>query len=273
MMISVVLLATQKDLEHVAVEIREVLLRRYFVSDDHDERIDVHVRSGLVNPERLLSAASKTLFVVLGPETAASSYLQAHCVYPVLVLPISASNSELTALQIAKFCALGSESVAFAVERTVKEATQASLVNDAALKTSGYLNRIARCFDDQQQVTGDKVVVSSAERRRGKVRDRWESVDASQHHRLALVTTDRQSGFDRQLAVVPYKGAVLNLCSQFWFDATKDIIPNHLLATPHPSVSIVRKCNPFPIEFVVRYVSLFLINKLQPCVHLTSSKL
>jgi hypothetical protein len=142
---------------------------------------------------------------------------------------------------------------------------------DAALNMAGYLDRIAGCYDTQQQITGDGVTVSNAVRTRGKVRDRWERSttitvttttdknDTSQQQQgkpvlLALVTTDRQSGFDRQLAVVPYKGAVLNLCSQFWFEATRDIIANHLLATPHPCVSIVRQCQPFPIEFVVRYV-------------------
>ena len=143
---------------------------------------------------------------------------------------------------------------------------QAALVHDAALKTAGYTDRIADCFDRNQQITGDRVMVATADRQRGKVRDRWEpkkkedGAAASQKNTLALVTTDRQSGFDRQLAVVPYKGAVLNLCSQFWFDAVSDIIPNHLIATPHPSVSIARKCQPFPIEFVVRYGYIMLID-------------
>jgi phosphoribosylaminoimidazole-succinocarboxamide synthase len=51
---------------------------------------------------------------------------------------------------------------------------------------------------------------------------------------------------------VPFKGQVLNLTSAYWFDMTKDIIPNHIMSVPHPNVSIVKKCTPFPIEFVVR---------------------
>jgi len=54
------------------------------------------------------------------------------------------------------------------------------------------------------------------------------------------------------LALVPFKGQVLNLTSAYWFEVTKDMIPNHLLSVPHPNVSIVKKCTPFPIEFVVR---------------------
>merc|ERR1712176_1199993 len=64
--------------------------------------------------------------------------------------------------------------------------------------------------------------------------------------------TDRLSGFDRQLCVVPFKGRVLNQVSLWWFKHTKDIIPNHIISSPHPNVSIVRRVNIFPIEFVVR---------------------
>jgi phosphoribosylaminoimidazole-succinocarboxamide synthase len=84
-------------------------------------------------------------------------------------------------------------------------------------------------------------------KRSGKVRDVYEVGDA-----LVLVTTDRLSAFDRQLAVIPSKGAVLNLVSAFWMNATRDICPNALLATPHPNVSVMRRCAPFRVEVVVR---------------------
>ena len=67
-----------------------------------------------------------------------------------------------------------------------------------------------------------------------------------------LITTDRQSAFDRVLATIPFKGQVLNQTGAWWFEQTKDIITNHLLEVPHPNISIVTKCKPFPIEFVVR---------------------
>jgi len=91
------------------------------------------------------------------------------------------------------------------------------------------------------------MTTSPPERKVGKVRDRYELQNV-----LALLTTDRQSGFDRMLAKVPFKGQVLNLTSAYWFEETKDIIPNHIMDVPHPNVSIVKKCTPFPIEFVVR---------------------
>ena len=82
----------------------------------------------------------------------------------------------------------------------------------------------------------------------GKVRESFEINEAS----LALVTTDRQSAFDRILASVPFKGQVLNMTSAWWFKRTDHIIENHLISVPDPNVSVVRKCKPFPVEFVVR---------------------
>lgn len=81
----------------------------------------------------------------------------------------------------------------------------------------------------------------------GKVRDTYDLGD-----KLILVTTDRQSAFDRVIAAVPYKGQVLNLTSAWWFEQTESIVPNHVLAIPDPNVVIAKKCSVFPIEFVVR---------------------
>lgn len=67
-----------------------------------------------------------------------------------------------------------------------------------------------------------------------------------------LVTTDRLTAFDRPLALIPYKGQVLNLTSAWWFEQTAKIVPNHLVTIPDPNVIIAKKCTVFPIEFVVR---------------------
>lgn len=67
-----------------------------------------------------------------------------------------------------------------------------------------------------------------------------------------IVTTDRQSAFDRLLASVPYKGQVLNQVSAWWMAHTTHITPNALLSTPDPNVSIMKKCTVFPVEFVCR---------------------
>src|SRR3989338_25810 len=81
------------------------------------------------------------------------------------------------------------------------------------------------------------------ERRVGKVRDVYVQPD-----RLILVTTDRYSAFDRNLCLVPFKGQVLNLTSAFWFEATTDIVHNHILAVPDPNATVAKKCTVIPLE-------------------------
>ncbi|OGG76939.1 phosphoribosylaminoimidazolesuccinocarboxamide synthase [Candidatus Kaiserbacteria bacterium RIFCSPLOWO2_01_FULL_54_24] len=81
----------------------------------------------------------------------------------------------------------------------------------------------------------------------GKVRDIYEQPD-----RLILVTTDRHSSFDRIIAHIPHKGQVLNQISAWWFEKTKDIVPNHVLAIPDPNATVGKKMKMVPIEGVVR---------------------
>ena len=84
-------------------------------------------------------------------------------------------------------------------------------------------------------------------KRVGKVRDIYE-----QNTKLVLITTDRHSSFDRIIAHIPWKGQVLNQVSAWWFERTKDIVPNHVLSVPDPNVTIAKKCSPLPVEAVVR---------------------
>lgn len=87
---------------------------------------------------------------------------------------------------------------------------------------------------------------------RGKVRDSW-TVNKGNSALRVMVTTDRLSAYDRVVATVPGKGQVLNLTSQFWFDKTRDIIPNHMIAVPHPNVLIAKQAKEIlPVELVVR---------------------
>jgi len=85
------------------------------------------------------------------------------------------------------------------------------------------------------------------EKKTGKVRDIY-----VQDEKLILVSTDRHSSFDRIIAHIPHKGAVLNLASAFWFEKTKDIIANHVLAIPDPNVTVAKKVKPLAVEAVVR---------------------
>ena len=83
---------------------------------------------------------------------------------------------------------------------------------------------------------------------RGKVRDNYHLPDG----RRVMIATDRQSAFDKVLAAVPHKGRVLNQTAKFWFEATADICPNHVLSYPDPNVVIARHLEMMPIEMIVR---------------------
>ncbi|MGH9196078.1 MAG: phosphoribosylaminoimidazolesuccinocarboxamide synthase, partial [Acidimicrobiia bacterium] len=99
--------------------------------------------------------------------------------------------------------------------------------------------------------------------RRGKVRDVYEAGD-----RLLMVATDRISAFDHVLGSgIPDKGKVLTQLSAFWFDKTRDIVPNHLISSTiddYPEAlrthaaalegrsMLVMRTEPLPLECVAR---------------------
>jgi len=82
---------------------------------------------------------------------------------------------------------------------------------------------------------------------RGKVRDNYSRGD-----QIVMITTDRVSAFDHVLGTIPFKGEVLSRLTTFWFDKVKDIAPTHIVATPDPSVMVVRRAKAFPVEIVIR---------------------
>jgi phosphoribosylaminoimidazole-succinocarboxamide synthase len=84
---------------------------------------------------------------------------------------------------------------------------------------------------------------------KGKVRD----VYTIGNDTLVMIASDRISAFDVVLPRgIPYKGQVLNQIAARFLEATRDILPNWLMSSPHPHVSIGRMCVPFKVEMVVR---------------------
>ncbi len=82
----------------------------------------------------------------------------------------------------------------------------------------------------------------------GKVREVYDFGD-----KLAMIATDRISAFDVVLPrPIPHKGQVLNQIAEKCLNATSDIVPNWLESSPHPNVTIGKKCEPFQVEMVVR---------------------
>lgn len=83
---------------------------------------------------------------------------------------------------------------------------------------------------------------------KGKVRDVYSIGD-----KLVMVASDRISAFDHVLPrPIPFKGQVLNQIATHFLNATEDIVPNWLLATPDPNVAVGLRCDPFKIEMVIR---------------------
>jgi phosphoribosylaminoimidazole-succinocarboxamide synthase len=83
---------------------------------------------------------------------------------------------------------------------------------------------------------------------RGKVRENYDLPDGSR----IIIATDRLSAFDRILTAIPDKGHVLTQTARYWFEATKDICPNHVIAYPDPNVVIGKRLDILPVEIVVR---------------------
>ena len=83
----------------------------------------------------------------------------------------------------------------------------------------------------------------------GKVRD----VYTLKNDLLVMVASDRISAFDHVLPKgIPFKGQVLNQVATMFLEATKDIVPNWLLATPDPTVAVGLACEPIRVEMVIR---------------------
>lgn len=83
---------------------------------------------------------------------------------------------------------------------------------------------------------------------KGKVRDVYMF-----EKELVVVASDRISAFDVVLPrAIPYKGQVLNQIAANFLKATSDLVPNWVTATPDPSVTIGKRCEPFKVEMVIR---------------------
>lgn len=84
---------------------------------------------------------------------------------------------------------------------------------------------------------------------KGKVRDVYTIDDRI----MVMIASDRISAFDVVLPrPIPYKGQVLNQIAASMLEASSDIVPNWVQDVPLPNVTIGLKCDPFPVEMVVR---------------------
>ncbi|XP_027092780.1 phosphoribosylaminoimidazole-succinocarboxamide synthase, chloroplastic-like isoform X2 [Coffea arabica] len=172
-------------------------------------------------------------------------------------IPISHPNpSSLSSSSLRKFILTKSKkylppSICISASMSSSQQHQPPLSLEA-LKTSErrneVLNAIQSSLSNCLSVTHlDLTVPGLKSKTRGKVRDIYDGGNY-----LVLVTTDRQSAFDRVLASIPFKGQVLNETSLRWFNKTQHIVPNAVVSAPDKNVTIAKKCSVFPVEFVVR---------------------
>ena len=82
----------------------------------------------------------------------------------------------------------------------------------------------------------------------GKVRDCYDLPDGTR----LLISSDRISAFDLNLAVIPWKGQVLTQLARYWFEKTEDIAANHVISYPDPNVVRGKRLDILPVEIVVR---------------------
>jgi phosphoribosylaminoimidazole-succinocarboxamide synthase len=110
------------------------------------------------------------------------------------------------------------------------------MINPASL--APYLGTVLR----------DATIAELPNHYRGKVRDNYDLPDG----RRIIIATDRLSAFDRILTALPLKGQALTALARFWFDATRDLCPNHVIDYPDPNVLVCRRLDIMPVEIVVR---------------------
>ena len=82
---------------------------------------------------------------------------------------------------------------------------------------------------------------------RGKVRDNYYF-----DNQILMVTSDRVSAFDHVLGTIPFKGQILSEIASFWFEKTKNIVPNHFIKSIDPQVLLVKEAKTLPVEVIVR---------------------
>ncbi|MBV8132588.1 MAG: phosphoribosylaminoimidazolesuccinocarboxamide synthase [Alphaproteobacteria bacterium] len=99
-----------------------------------------------------------------------------------------------------------------------------------------------------ENILSDATIPELPNHYRGKVRDNYDLPDG----RRIIIATDRLSAFDRIITAIPFKGQALTQVARFWFDATHDVCPNHVIEYPDPNVLVCRRLDIMPVEIVVR---------------------
>ncbi len=163
---------------------------------------------------------------------------------PTDIAPLLVLKANNAALAVLKLCGL--------VDKKYKEVVQnIHNANRFKLKISDLQTKYDQFLVSNKNIPRDESSLILGELvRKGKIRDIYNLKNMSDY--LGMVATDRLSSFDKVLTTIPYKGMVLNKISNWWFNQTSNVVPNHVYSSKYNKLMIVKKCQVFPIEFVVR---------------------
>ncbi|KAL9254928.1 Phosphoribosylaminoimidazole-succinocarboxamide synthase, chloroplastic-like protein [Drosera capensis] len=189
-------------------------------------------------------AAASIAFSINPTKTPTIITLPPHRRLPSNLRPITTLRSSVSSSSFSSFSSLRIAARTAAVKACVSMEGFDGARSDKDEVLKAVKGALGKCLFESNL---DEIVPGLTSKIRGKVRDIYESGEY-----LVLVTTDRQSAFDRVLASIPFKGQVLNETSLWWFEKTQHIAPNAVVSAPDPNVTIAMKCSIFPVEFVVR---------------------
>ena len=167
---------------------------------------------------------------------------------PSDVCPLFILNPKNVALSVAKICGLLNHNIKIRVNEIHKNNELKLIINDIQSKYSDDnldYDLLNICIENTKEIYDSSEYTFI---KNGKIKDIYLNKNSNQY---TMVTSDRLSSFDRVITTIPMKGIVLNKVSEWWFDMTQDIVPNHMLKSDNRDM-IVKRTDVFQIEFIMR---------------------
>ena len=232
------------------------------ILDEYESNTNVKVYITIAGKSNALSAlvdGNSTKPVIACPPLKDTSMydIYSSISMPSGISPLTVLGAENAAISAAKIIGLSNETVKNTISEYKNNMKNKLHIQDVKCKyeindNSLYNNdMLTSSVENTQEYT--QVMKNLELLRTGKVRDIFKNnYDNFDEETYFMVASDRVSAFDRHLTTIPYKGFVLHKVSNWWFEQTKDIVPNHIISSLNDRTMIVKKCQVIPIEFVMR---------------------
>lgn len=233
------------------------------ILDEYESNTNVKVYITIAGKSNALSAlvdGNSTKPVIACPPLKDTSMydIYSSISMPSGISPLTVLGAENAAISAAKIIGLSNETVKNTISEyknnmknklNIQDVKCKYEVNDNSLLNNNILSTCVKNTKLNEESFKDLYLL-----RTGKVRDIYTHPDSSSlnSEEYVMVASDRVSAFDRHLTTIPYKGVVLHKVSNWWFEQTKNIVPNHIITSLNDRTMIVKKCQVIPIEFVMR---------------------